>query len=300
MRKALKKILLSIGFSSHQLYSMKQNFKSYLFQMRSNSKSIHGNNEINEIAIANKSIPLHMTWLHEKEYYQNHINGIKDVDFLIAEKLVNPEDVVLDVGANIGITALHYLQLGASEVHAFEPVPQIYNRLETLRDDKLCTYPFALSNKTGKDLIFISKTHNQGNTLSREVIETHPAVFGDKLDKTLIDITTLDTVLPGKKFDYIKVDIENHEIQFIEGGLHLFMEYPPRVLQIEIYDKTFESTHQILIKYFKFARKVIYNLNTEQIKFVDITRNYDEYLAKGFKINPPNYIYYNDESIIEN
>lgn len=294
--KLIKSLLLKVGFTNYQLFALKQLVNKIFTSKNEEIKSY--NQEVKTIMIAGRNFDLDMAWPHEKEYYNNHIDGIKDVDLLIAEELLKPEDIVLDVGANIGITGLHYLQLNAAEVHAFEPVPDIYNRLATLKGDKFYTYPFALSNKTGTESIFISKSHNQGNTLSREVIETYPSVFGSKLNQKLIDITTLDAILPNKKFDFIKVDIENHETQFIEGARCLLTENPPRILQIEIYDKTFDSTHSILLKYFNFARKVIYNTKLEKVEFVSIDNDYQKYLDKGFKIDPPNYIYYSNESLI--
>jgi FkbM family methyltransferase len=44
---------------------------------------------------------------------------------------VEPGDVVLDVEANIGVTAAFFAaECGACAVHCFEPVPPVFERLQ--------------------------------------------------------------------------------------------------------------------------------------------------------------------------
>jgi FkbM family methyltransferase len=290
----LLKILGVFGFSRHRLYYLKErilNRKSYSY-VKDSSESVY-----KTIRIGNRDLDLDLRAFHEKQYYLDYVNTIPDVDGIIAKRLLRNGDTVLDAGANIGFTALTYLELGAKTIYAFEPMPSLFQRLSKLADDNLYVSSYALSNEIGKAQIISSLSHNQGSTLNKDFVNIHPGVFGEKLNKVEIQTTTLDEVCKEVKFDFMKVDIEGHEIPFVKGADHLLSKRPPRILQIEVYDLLFDDTNKLLLNYFMEVRRVVYNKATSEANFVHIAKDYSELIKKGFQIMPPNYIYTNDPTV---
>lgn len=59
---------------------------------------------------------------------------------------IHPGGTVLDVGANVGVSAIFFAEQGAGAVHAFEPIPVLYELLEeNLRPHQGCVaHPYGM------------------------------------------------------------------------------------------------------------------------------------------------------------
>src|SRR5690606_38241335 len=106
-----------------------------------------------------------------------------DIDIFLFRRFVRDSDVVLDAGANIGVTALECLDAGASKVVAVEALPALYDRLSCLSSPRIVPVKKAISKALGEAEFFISTAHNKGSSLKPEMIEIFPTVFGDELQK---------------------------------------------------------------------------------------------------------------------
>ena len=84
-------------------------------------------------------------------------------DFLQNQNFINPGDVILDIGANIGYYALLESRLTGPRgmVYAIEPVLNNYYTLKSnveLNDIKnINMFKLAIGNKNGKDYIYVAK-----------------------------------------------------------------------------------------------------------------------------------------------
>lgn len=139
----------------------------------------------------------------------------RDRDFDIIERFVAPGSTVVDVGANIGFTAIRAAQLAgpSGEVHAFEPHPKVFRQLEKHCRMNGCLnvrlYNCALGAQEGEAWITDHK-YDDTNFLtpSGEGIKTR--------------VRTLDTVLGGVgRVRLLKVDVEGAEYDVIRGGTGL-------------------------------------------------------------------------------
>lgn len=230
---------------------------------------------------------------HEIAYLEKTRAGIDDVDVAIARRLLRPGDRVLDLGANIGFVALHFLALGAKEVHAFEPHPDIYARLSGTGAQGLVCYPYAISAAEGVSELIISRTHNQGSTLHRQVVDIRPQVYGAAPETVTVETRTVDALFPGQSFDYVKVDIEGSELDFVKGAHQLLSARPPRVMVLEVKPE-FEADYLAVLRpYFTHVRRADYNRETGGVQF----RELGEASDPGYRNVPPNYIFTNDASI---
>jgi hypothetical protein len=73
-------------------------------------------------------------WLNFSEYW-SFSQGIPQAEKLLMKKcfcnLSNQKTVAIDIGANIGLFTVTLSDVGYSNIHSFEPVPQTFSRLET-------------------------------------------------------------------------------------------------------------------------------------------------------------------------
>jgi FkbM family methyltransferase len=126
---------------------------------------------------------------------------------------LGPEDVFVDVGANVGsYTILACAVKGARGV-AFEPVPATFSRLrENLRvndlDARVEAHNIGLSGEEG-ELAFTA-----GENCTNHVIADGEA----EADVVRVKVRTLDAALEGQSPSMIKIDVEGFETRVIDGA----------------------------------------------------------------------------------
>lgn len=136
----------------------------------------------------------------------------------------------IDLGANIGYVTLIMAELigPSGKIYAFEPDPRNFEiLLKNIKANKYADFVFphqmGLSNKTGVSKFYISNKSNLGSMMAT------------KHSKSLIDIniSTLDDFIKNKKTpDFIKMDIEGHEVEALEGMYNTLKnaESPAKIL----------------------------------------------------------------------
>ena len=134
-------------------------------------------------------------------------------------RLVDPGDLVVDVGANIGyVTGLAALRAGREgKVIGFEPHPSLYAELtETVRQwsDQAALAPVELRQEAASDsngtasLAVDSFDTNRGSASLRD----------DSGGGHEVPTVKLDTVLGSGRIDLLKVDVEGHELSVFQGA----------------------------------------------------------------------------------
>jgi FkbM family methyltransferase len=149
----------------------------------------------------------------------------------IVIELLRNGDVALDVGANFGwYTTVFQKYCGASgEVHAFEPVPPIFQDLE--RNYDLMQKP---KNVFINNLALGDKPDEITINLFAGLSTGHSSLSAQGRDDCIsykTRLITLDSYLEEnnvKPVNFVKVDIEGAELMFLKGAEKLFhQEIPP-------------------------------------------------------------------------
>lgn len=130
--------------------------------------------------------------------------------YLNRERRIFPGDVVVDLGANIGVFNRWAYSEGASKVISFEPDKRYFDLLSLNSDPRSILFNAAISDKMGEDFIHESP-HLGGSSLFD---------FDDCLRKYKVRTYTLDYLFDSgliDKIDFMKIDIEGGEIGALKG-----------------------------------------------------------------------------------
>lgn len=165
---------------------------------------------------------------------------------------LRPNDVFWDVGASVGLVALHAGRI--CKVFAFEPDPAIRARLDRnlgLNEGlDVEILPFALSNEDGPVELFTAGAAGYSPSLRHQRTEFAAIeVEGRSADSLIAEGCSAPTVL--------KLDIEGAEILALRGGTRLLAgEAPPRLIYLELHGSmlpAFESTGEEVLDVLRSA-----------------------------------------------
>jgi FkbM family methyltransferase len=139
------------------------------------------------------------------------LHDFADMGYLL--HVLTPDDVFVDVGANVGsYTILACAAKGAKGI-CFEPVPSTFERLmDNLRINNLVQRVEArnigLSDREG-DLVFTSGEDT-----------TNHIVAGDEQATNVVQVKVLplDAILEGVTPSLLKIDVEGFEMRVLEGA----------------------------------------------------------------------------------
>jgi FkbM family methyltransferase len=173
-----------------------------------------------------------------KIYYLQSVKFFKKTDELaFLSSMVRRGDVVIDIGANIGIYTKCISELvgPAGKVFSIEPVPSTFDILQynvkKLHLENVALYNCALSD-VNKEVVMSVPVHPTG----REDFYRAGIVGNSQFQGNTITIAskTLDSLLgKGIKVSFIKCDVEGHELQVIRGAMETITHSMP-VMLVEI------------------------------------------------------------------
>ncbi len=172
------------------------------------------------------------------EYIGNAISKGHDWDAWMRRDLekyyVSGTDI-LDIGANIGYNSLMFSDYGP--VASFEPVYHeivIKNARNNALKHSIVIHPCALSNEDTTTEIFIPGKGCQSNTHINYGGTSFHLKEGMKGDSVRVRCKRLDDIYDGKP-SIIKIDVEEHELQVLEGAKETIKKHMPTIL-VEIHD----------------------------------------------------------------
>ena len=128
--------------------------------------------------------------------------------------------LIYDIGANTGIYSLVAKATHpAAEVYAFEPVKRVYSKLvdnSRLNGYDITCHELAVSNADGQALIYdTTDDHTLSVTLNKNLHRPETTVI-----PTVVSTIRLSSLIDKdemKKIDLIKIDVETHEPEVLEG-----------------------------------------------------------------------------------
>ncbi len=166
--------------------------------------------------------------------------GYDHANFTAATHFVRPGHVCFDIGANIGVYSVVMASLSgsAANVHAFEPVAHIRDRL--MRNIRLNGYTdlhvnaFALGAEAGSlEMFQIKRGRFRGGT-STFVRNENIANLGEgEFERRPVEIRTVDHYVAEAglpRVDFVKIDVEGFELPVLQGAARTVERFHPVVL----------------------------------------------------------------------
>lgn len=169
--------------------------------------------------------------LHPGEFVDQYIavEGIYERRFLdYYLSFLDRDAVVIDVGANIGNHAL-FLHRHVALIHAFEPNPIAADRLDAniaLNDARnIVVHRVGLGDCDAKLPFFVNRSGNLGHSGFFE-----PAGCAETFDRLELPIRQADRAILAlglERLDFIKVDVEGHELLFFHALAETLARFAP-------------------------------------------------------------------------
>jgi FkbM family methyltransferase len=162
----------------------------------------------------------------------------EEPDLEVVKRLVREGTVALDIGANVGLyTRLLSSWVGESgRVVSLEPIPDtceiLRHVIARLHLSNATALQFAASDRSGQVAMALPKRKSgEANPYQARITGSH-APSGGELG---IQAVRLDDVVErlGLKVDFVKIDVEGHELACVTGGLRTIEQFRPAML-IEI------------------------------------------------------------------
>lgn len=149
------------------------------------------------------------------------INQIKK-DY-IAQFLPN-NPVIIEAGAHIGRdTKKMRQQWPHAQIHAFEPVPALFNELKNTVKNvaKIHCYPYALSNITGRSIFHVSSGRSTATSSllqPKEYLLEHPTTTFHSIEVETITLDDWAAKYTIDHVDFLWFDMQGNELNALKGG----------------------------------------------------------------------------------
>jgi len=184
--------------------------------------------------------------------------GMREIESVnIYKNFLKKEDIVLDIGSNIGYYVLIASRATDKKIYAIEPDPRslellIANIKINGLEERVEIYNIAIGEKKGKAKLF----QDNGYNWSRIAKGTEKGLY--------VKMTTLDDFLYNKKVSCLRFDLEGYEYFLLKGAqntlqkkIKIFMEVHPFL--IKEYggklEEMFEMLKDFTIKYYVLPEK---------------------------------------------
>lgn len=145
------------------------------------------------------------------------------------------ESVMLDIGANLGFYSAALEDIfGPEKMYLFEPLPELYQKLK-YRFRESHVFDIALSNTSGRQKISVPIINGKLYK-TRATLNNHNEIDQTGSEDIEISLRPLDSIVKNEiegHIGLIKIDVEGHELQVIEGATDTVKEHQP-ILLVEI------------------------------------------------------------------
>ena len=167
----------------------------------------------------------------------------KEKDFFHFLELIPDDGIILDLGANIGVTSYHLAKkLPKSTIFSFEPLTLNMDTLKRIKKrfnlKNVNEFQVAVGDKPGSLEMVMPVINNVPMHGLSHVIHEDNTEFNSGL-KYQVPVVCLDEFKPlqetGKRITALKIDVENFEYFALKGAEHLIAKNQP-VIYCELWE----------------------------------------------------------------
>jgi FkbM family methyltransferase len=156
-----------------------------------------------------------------------------EVELSFLDRVVRPDAVTVDVGANCGLYTRALARLSRA-VHAFEPSRQMATLLRRTSAANVRIHEIALSDRAGEAELLIPQGENGAvhglASLEPQLARAVPACAVQPVPVARLDAVVQEDVA------FVKIDVEGHELNVLDGATGLLERSRP-VFLVEAEDR---------------------------------------------------------------
>ncbi|MAR69658.1 MAG: hypothetical protein CMH74_03970 [Nitrospina sp.] len=231
---------------------------------KSVKKFLVENSKNNEVFVNNCRM-----FLDEKDNMQISLFDYEPSETALVKSTVKKDDIVIDVGANIGYYTLLMAKSDAY-VHSYEPELNNFKLLEKNVFENNLISNVSLYNKAVSNFEGFSKLY-----LSNETTGEHKLNFDRFQNNNFIQVEV--TKINLDKIDFAKIDVEGEELHVLQG-----MKQLPNKIMIEFNPEEIKKSGIDFKDFFQFIEK--YKIR-EITKNGLIEPNFDELIKNPLAVN---------------
>lgn len=192
----------------------------------------------------------------------------------------------VDIGANVGTYTVE-LQKNSRKVICIEPLKENIRYLKHLIKKNVKIYNCGVSNKNKSEYIYVPKFNfnfeNALATLNYKNINTFKQIKRVKIKLKKFDqiVSNLSAI---KDIDFIKIDVEGHELEVLKG-MSKFLKKSKPIFLIEIeknHNKNFNKVFSFLMKkkyktYILKEKNNLNNINKKEFNKIIYDKTYNNF-----------------------
>jgi len=180
----------------------------------------------------------------KRQHYFRVLKSFKleaEPDLLVIEEFVSEGDLVIDIGANIGIYTKYLSNFVGTtgKVISIEPIPVTHsflnNNIEKLKLLNVETYNVAITEKKFTSQMFIPSGTSGENYFRAKFLNAEDNIDEMNLKAIEVKCVPLDMLVNsiGRSISFIKIDVEGFEMSVLNGAKKT-LEYNKPSLLVEI------------------------------------------------------------------
>jgi len=173
---------------------------------------------------------------------------------------VKENDIVFDIGGNLGLFSYYSICKGAKEVHCFEPSPTSYSAIrENFSFENLFIENKAVTSETGE----IEFYNNDSSSINSSAY-----IINEGCTKIICKSISLPDYIKEKdivQIDYLKIDCEGAEYDIIESLDEYFLSTSVRSMCIEYHLNRDGKIYPMIEKLQRCGFTIEFEYNPEQI-----------------------------------
>jgi FkbM family methyltransferase len=188
--------------------------------------------------------------------------------------------VIFDVGANTGLFSLVAKAINPNaEIHSFEPVERVFRKLKRniiANEFDIAAEQLGISNSTGTATIYdVPEDHVYSVTINKNLNPESQLVI-----PTTVPVTTLDHYVHShnlRAVNLMKIDVETHEPEVLEGALNLIRDNRPAIL-VEVLTSEVAERLMLLLRGLDYTYFSVDELEGPRLSTVISPHQYQNYL----------------------
>jgi FkbM family methyltransferase len=169
-------------------------------------------------------------WLHW-HFMQRPKTAERELLFL--DKIVPPDALTVDVGANRGLYTRQLARLSRG-VLAFEPATEMAALLRRTSAANVTVHEIALSDRDGEAQLFTPQSED-GLVHGLASLEHQHEEAGQRIVSSQVPIARMDTIVK-RDVAFVKIDVEGHEMSVLNGATGLIARCQP-IFLVEAEDR---------------------------------------------------------------